>query len=237
MRINKFLASCGLGSRRKCEQMVLDGRVSVDGKPVCSLSFDVLPRSTVEVDGQPVSAKEFLYVMMFKPKGFVTTKNDDKGRKTVMDLLPKEWQHLNPIGRLDYDTEGLLLFSNDGELANALLHPSSEIEKTYVAKIEGTIVESELAVLRAGVVIDGKRTEPAKVRVTKVEKGKTTLELVIHEGRNRQIRKMFEAIGKQVVFLKRTGFGPILLGGLSRGKARLLRTKEIVALSEFGGNF
>lgn len=230
MRINKYLASCGLGSRRKCEQMVLDGRVSVNGKTICSLSFDVQDKMQICLDGAPIETKKFTYVMLFKPKGFVTTKSDEKGRKTVMDLLPKEWQHLNPVGRLDYDTEGLLLFTNDGMLANSLTHPSREIEKTYVAKIEGEIKESELAVLRAGVVIDGKRTAPAKVKVTRLEKSRVTLELIIHEGRNRQIRKMFEAIGKNVIFLKRVGFGPIALGGLSRGTARALRPKEIEAL-------
>ena len=188
MRINKFLALCGLGSRRKCEQLILDGRVTINDVIVSSFSCLVGGSDVVMVDGQIVEQKTFLYVMLFKPKGFVTTKHDDKGRKTVMSLLPSEWQHLNPVGRLDYETEGLLLFTNNGELANLLTHPSFHIDKKYIVKIEGHIVESELAVLRAGVVIDGKRTEPAKVKVVLVEKNKTTIEMIIFEGRNRQIR-------------------------------------------------
>lgn len=230
MRINKFLALCGLGSRRKCEQMVLDGRISVDGHVVDALSFDVPENAQVLCDGEPVGKKEYEYLMLFKPKGFVSTKSDDKGRKTVMDLLPANKKHLNPVGRLDYDTEGLLLFTNDGEFANMLAHPSSEVEKTYDVKIEGSVLESELAVLRAGVVIDGKRTAPCKARVVKTEKGKTTIEMVIHEGRNREIRKMMEAIGKNIILLKRVKYGPIALGGLSRGKTRNLRKQEILAL-------
>jgi len=235
MRINKFLAACGLGSRRKCEQLVLDGRVASGGKTIDALSFDVLPNMEILVDGNAVGKKDFEYLMLFKPKGFVTTKSDEKGRKTVMDLLPEDKKHLNPIGRLDYDTEGLLLFTNDGDLANALSHPSSEIEKTYQVKIEGNIVESELAVLRSGVVIDGKRTAKCKAKTLKSEDGKTTVELVIHEGRNREIRKMMEAIGKNIVLLKRVAYGPIMLGGLSRGKTRPLHKDEIMYLKSMVG--
>lgn len=233
MRINKFLALCGLGSRRKCEQLILDGRVTINDVIVSSFSCLVGGSDVVMVDGQIVEQKTFLYVMLFKPKGFVTTKHDDKGRKTVMSLLPSEWQHLNPVGRLDYETEGLLLFTNNGELANLLTHPSFHIDKKYIVKIEGHIVESELAVLRAGVVIDGKRTEPAKVKVVLVEKNKTTIEMIIFEGRNRQIRKMMDAIGKTIIFLKRVQFGPLNLGGLQRGKCRQLRKSEIFALEHF----
>ena len=235
MRINKYLASCGLGSRRKCEEIVLSGRVSVDGKVANSLSFDVPDIAEVFVDGSKVEPKNFEYLMLFKPKGFVTTKSDEKNRKTVMDLLPEGKKHLNPIGRLDYDTEGLLLFTNDGELANALSHPSHEVEKTYDVKVEGTVKESELAVLRNGVVIDGKRTAKCKAKVVKTEAGKTTIELVIHEGRNREIRKMMEAIGKNIVLLKRVAYGPIVLGGLSRGKTRPLHKAEVMSLIEIVG--
>lgn len=209
---------------------MLSGKVFVDGKRVDTLSFDISEKSKVEVDGVIVSQKGFEYLMMFKPKGFVTTKSDEKGRKTVMDLLPDGKKHLNPVGRLDYDTEGLLLFTNDGDFANMISHPSSEIEKTYQVRVKGTVVESELAVLRKGVVIDGKRTSPCKAKVLRTEGAKTTLELVIHEGRNREIRKMMEAIGKDVEFLKRTGYGPLLLGGLSRGKTRELKAKEVAEL-------
>ena len=231
VRINKFLAACGLGSRRKCEQYVLDGKVVVDGNIIKNLSFNVdTTKSSVVVDGVLLNLKQYVYLMLFKPKGYITSKNDDKGRKTIMDLLPSNLHYLNPIGRLDYNSEGLLLFTNNGALANYLALPSSEIEKTYVVKIEGKILESELAVLRAGVVIDGKRTKKAKLKLVKFENNKTTINVVISEGKNRQIRKMFESIGKNVIFLKRIKYGPISLGGLSRGKYRLLNDKEINSL-------
>ena len=215
MRINKYLASANLGSRRKVEEFVRNGEVKVNGKVVCDLAFDVKEKDVVEFRGERVSA------------GVITSTSDDRGRKTVIDLMPEEYKSLKPIGRLDYDSEGLLLLTNDGDLAFNLTHPSHEVGKTYVAKIEGEIKESQLAVLRAGVVVEGVRLAKCKVRQLECVNRITKLEITIFEGKNRQIRKMFEAVGFKVIFLKRTHIGELALGGLGRGKCRPLSVQEI----------
>lgn len=227
MRINKYLASTGIASRRKAEAYVLAGRVSVNGKVIDSLAFDVEKKDVVMVDGKPVAEKQLVYIMLHKPKGYITSLKDDKGRKTVMDLLPAEYENLKPVGRLDYDTEGLLLLTNDGDLANRLTDPNVEITKTYMVKIEGKISEGQLAVMRAGVVIDGVRLKKCKAKVTEQGENFTKLEVKITEGKNRQIRKMFDAVGVNVSFLKRTAIEELKLGGLTRGKCRELHQNEI----------
>ncbi len=227
MRINKYLASTGIASRRKAEAYVLAGRVSVNGKVIDSLAFDVEKKDVVMVDGKPVAEKQLVYIMLHKPKGYITSLKDDKGRKTVMDLLPAEYKNLKPVGRLDYDTEGLLLLTNDGDLANRLTDPNVEITKTYMVKIEGKISEGQLAVMRAGVVIDGVRLKKCKAKVTEQGENFTKLEVKITEGKNRQIRKMFDAVGVNVSFLKRTAIEELKLGGLTRGKCRELHQNEI----------
>lgn len=228
MRINKYLASCNLGSRRKVEEFVKLGKVKVNGKVVSDLAFDVADNAVVEFEGNTVSPNEELtYLMLHKPKGYVTTTSDDRGRKIVMDLLPQEYKNLKPIGRLDYDSEGLLLLTNDGDLAYNLTHPSHEVGKVYVVKIEGEIKESQLAVLRAGVVVEGKRLAKCKVKKLDCKDRITKLEITIFEGKNRQIRKMFEAVGFKVIFLKRTQIGELRLSGVDRGSFRLLNQAEI----------
>ena len=168
--------------------------------------------------------------MLNKPKGYVTTVKDDKGRKTVMDLLPKKGDRLYPVGRLDYDTEGLLIITNDGELAQRLTHPVNEVPKTYVAKIEGVLTENMLARLRGGVEVDGVRTKKSAVRIVDETKTETKVSVTITEGRNRQVRKMFEAVGKEVIFLKRVKIGDLALRGLNRGEYRPLTKEEIYYL-------
>ena len=232
MRINKFLASAGFGSRRSSEDLIKKGKVVCNGVVVDSLGFSVDEnKDKVFVDGKEVVYKsEYQYVMLHKPKGVVTTTKDEHGRKTVVDLLPEELKHLKPVGRLDYDSEGLLIMTNDGDLAYVLTHPSHEITKTYVVKVEGDVKESQLAVMRAGVVIDGVRLSKCKVKITERLSGATKLEVVISEGKNRQVRKMFDAVGLNVVFLKRTHIGELRLGGLTRGTSRLLTEQEILYL-------
>lgn len=227
MRINKYLASTGLSSRRKAEEFVKQGRVTINGKVVTDLAFDVSKKDKVCLDGQEITVSEYKYIMMHKPKGYITTTQDDKGRRTVMDLVPAEYKGVKPVGRLDYDTEGLLLLTTDGDLANRLTNPNCEIEKTYLVKIEGNISESQLAVMRAGVVIDGIRLKKCKVRVVDKQEKFTKLEVKITEGKNRQIRKMFDAVGVNVVFLKRVAIEELKLGGLTRGTCRELRPFEI----------
>lgn len=230
MRINKYIASSGLCSRRAAEEYVLNGSVKVNNKIVKDLATDIdETNDTVTINGRkivPVSHK--IYIMFYKPKGCICSLKDEKGRKTIMDYLKDfENKKIFPIGRLDYDTEGLLLLTNDGELSNKLTQPINEIPKTYIAKIEGDIVESDLATLRKGVTVDGIKLKRCKIKVLEKEDGFTRLEITIYEGKNREIHKMFETVGKNVAFLKRIKIGEMKLGGLGRGAYRYLTEKEI----------
>lgn len=227
MRINKFLAECGVASRRACDKLIEDGEVYINGKR-CEVGADVTEMDNVTVSGRKVTpVKKFEYYIMNKPKGYVCTVSDDKGRKTVMDLLPKGVARVFPVGRLDYDTEGLLILTNDGDLTFRLTHPKNEVPKTYMVRIEGQITDQNLSKLRGGVLIDGVMTKKCNVRVGETTKTDCKLFITITEGRNRQVRKMFEAIGKEVVFLKRVKIGDLSLRGLDRGKVRKLSVDEI----------
>ena len=231
MRLNKFLAECGVCSRRKADEIIAQGRVTVNRKTVSEMGFDVdEKKDVVYLDGKKiVPVTHYEYIMFNKPKGCVTTVSDEKGRKTVYDFIGRE-KRLVPVGRLDYDSEGLLLFTNDGELTHKLTHPSNEISKTYVVKIEGDIQESDLAALRKGVTVDGVKYSLCKVKLLGEENGLSRLEVVIFEGKNREIRKMFAAVEKNVVFLKRVAVGELRLGGLSRGAFRELNEFEVAYL-------
>lgn len=230
MRINKYIASCGVCSRRKAEEFVLQGKVKVNGKVIANLATDIdETNDTVIVDGQRITpVSRFIYIMMYKPKGCVCTLKDEKGRKTVLDYLGDfEGKRIFPVGRLDYDTEGLLLLTNDGDFSNRLMQPSGEIPKTYIAKVEGEIPESDLARLRKGVTIDGVKLNRCKIKVLGVENNISRLEITIYEGKNREIHKMFETIGKEIIFLKRVKIADLKLGGLARGSYRYLTDKEL----------
>lgn len=232
MRLNKFLSSAGVASRRKCDELISQGKITVNGKVITELGTIIdEKKDKVLAFGEPVSLQnEFIYLKLHKPKGYICSASDEKGRKTIYELLPKE-HRLFSIGRLDYNTEGLILVTNDGDFAKAMSHPSFEIEKEYVVTIEGRISESELAVMRAGVVEKGERLPKAKVTPIKFDGKLTRLSVVIDEGKNRQIRRMFEAINKNIVLLKRISVGPFLLGGLVRGKYKEF-TKEELGLVE-----
>lgn len=228
MRINKYLAECGLASRRKCEAFVLDGKVKVNGKLVTELSTEVKNNDFVTVDDvrvQPI--KKHVYIIMNKPKGYVCTASDEHGRKTVLDLIKNRSERIFPVGRLDYDSEGLLILTTDGDLTNRLTHPRNEIPKTYVARIEGEVSDSDLDKLRAGIILDGEKTKKCRIKLLEFKDGFSRFEVVITEGRNRQVRRMFESINKEVVFLKRVAIGELKLSGLDRGQYRELSTQEI----------
>ena len=230
MRINRYLAEAGVASRRACDKLIDEGKVTVNGKRA-QVGMEVDFSDHVAVEGRAVRPVEKnVYYLMNKPKGYVTTVKDDKGRKTVMDLLPKKAERVYPVGRLDYDTEGLLIITNDGDLANRLTHPTNEIPKTYIAKIEGHVKEDDLAKLRSGVIIDGVKTKRCSVRIVEEDKESTKISVTITEGRNRQVRKMFEAVGHNVVFLKRTKIGDLSISGLNRGEVRTLSQKEVFYL-------
>ena len=229
MRINKFLASSGLGSRRKCEEYVTAGRVMINGKVETNLAFDVSEKDEVLIDGKQVCApKEYVYLMMHKPKGYLTTVTDDRNRKTVMELLPDEYKHLMPVGRLDYNSEGLLLFTNNGDIAQKIMRPARQVVKTYSVKVEGEVTESDVREMQKGVtLVDGTKFKECKVRILDIKERQTKLEIDITEGKNREIRKIFDNFGYNVIFLKRISVGKIKLGGLTRGTCRLLRVSEI----------
>ncbi|MCH5154323.1 MAG: rRNA pseudouridine synthase [Clostridiales bacterium] len=226
MRINKYLSGCGLDSRRKCEKLVTDGRVRVNGKTVTDLATDIKESDSVEVDGKYVTLSERkVYIMLNKPKGCVCTASDDKGRKTVLDFV-KIKERIFPVGRLDYDTEGLLLLTNDGELANIITHPKNMVKKVYQVRVEGEVTDAELKKLRSGVEHNGIKYAPARVAVLEKDDKHTKLEITVTEGKNHEIKNMIESLGKQVVFLKRTEIAGIRLGGLSRGEWRFLNSRE-----------
>lgn len=231
MRINKFLAEQGIASRRGSDELIQEGRVRINGI-TAKAGDDVTPSDTVELDGKILSHKvKYDYYLLNKPKGCVCTVSDDKGRKTVMDFLPAGAGRVFPVGRLDYDTEGILILTNDGDLAYRLTAPQSEIPKTYLVRIEGTIFPKELNQLRAGVEIEkGVVTKKCKISVVETDKKYTKLHLTLTEGKNREIRKMFEAIGKNVVFLKRIKIGELTLTGLDRGAIRKLSQEEVFYL-------
>ncbi len=231
MRINKFLADKGVASRRHADEMIAEGRVTINGI-VATLGVNVEEGDEVAVDGIVLDSveKKTEYYMMNKPKGVVCTVSDDRGRKTVMDLLPEGVGRIFPVGRLDYETEGLLILTNDGDLAYRLTHPMTEIPKTYLAKIEGTLTEKDLNPIRSGVELDGVLTKKCKAHIVETNKAYTKVEITITEGKNRQIRRMFESIGKNVMLLRRIGIGQLKLRGLDRGQIRPLTEQEVLYL-------
>lgn len=231
MRINKYLALCGLGSRRKCEEFVTNGEISINGKVVTNLATEVNPKKDKVYynDNLLTTPQNYVYYKLNKPKGYICTAKDDRGRKTIYSLIKTDVR-LFSVGRLDYNTEGLIILTNDGEFAEKIAHPSNEIEKEYIVKVEGQMLESELAVLRAGVVEDGTRMPSAKVVLLSYKDGISRLSVKINEGQNHQVRRMFAAIGKTITLLKRVSIGDVRLGGLNRGEYKPLTDSEYLSL-------
>ena len=235
MRLQKYLALCGVASRRNAEKLIMDGHVTVNGNVVTAMGVQVDESADVVcVDGQHVLPEiEKHYIAYNKPVGEVTTVSDPEGRATVMDKFRDYPVRLFPVGRLDYDSEGILLLSNDGDMMNRVLHPSFEIKKAYLVRASNQVSDDEIIRLRKGVIVDGRMTSPAEVRLIRRETFSTDLLITIHEGRNRQVRKMIDAIGHQVVHLKRVQFGPVLLGDLPTGMWRKLTDDEIRKLTSY----
>ncbi len=262
--MQKYIADAGIASRRAAEKLIMQGRVRVDGIAVEAMGCTVDNGSIVEVDGvviKPVEDK--VYIMLNKPPGYITTVKDQFGRQSVSDLIRGVGERVYPVGRLDYETSGLIILTNDGDLAFKLTHPSNETSKTYLATVKGTPNEEEMEALRSGIMIEDRKTSPAKVKVVALNCSKglqggqgtvpclictetdikpssgshegediSIIEITIHEGRNRQVRKMFEALGHPVLRLKRTGVGGIVLGDLKEGAWRKLNEAEIRELSK-----
>ncbi|SHJ60748.1 ribosomal large subunit pseudouridine synthase B [Thermoclostridium caenicola] len=228
MRLQKYLAKCGIASRRHAEQMIRDGRVRVNGHTVTEMGVTVSEHDLVEFDGKPVVPEEKpVYIMLNKPRGYVTTVSDPQGRKTVMDLVDDVPERVYPVGRLDYDTTGLLILTNDGDFAYHSTHPGHEVNKTYLAEVEGIPSENALKKLREGILLDGRPTSPAKVELVEQKKHSAVLRITIHEGRNRQVKRMCEAVGHPVKKLKRIAIGNLTLGDLKPGQWRYLSASDI----------
>ncbi len=236
VRLQKYLADCGVASRRKSEELIKSGRVGVNGETVTQMGVSIDENyDVVTLDGEKVRAEnKKIYIMLNKPVGFVSTVSDDKGRPTVLDLVSDIPQRIYPVGRLDYDTEGLLLLTNDGSITYKLTHPKNNISKTYVAEVTGNINMETLVKLRRGVVIDGVKTSPAEIEVIGATRLGSKFEVTIHEGRNRQVRKMFESCGCIVKRLERTKEAGLTLGHLPLGKWRRLTESEVNMLKNIG---
>ncbi len=233
VRIQKLIAESGLCSRRKAEELIDSGKVTVNGRP-CKLGDKALPgKDLIAVNGENITApkrRKLYYIMLHKPRGYVTTMSDELDRKCVTELLKGVPERVYPIGRLDKNSEGLLLFTNDGNFANDIMHPSKHISKTYRVTVRPDITEQQLVQLSSGVEIDGKMTKECNVVVLDKQIGRVVLQMTIYEGRNRQIRKMCEAVGLEVARLKRTSIGPLKLGMLKPGAYRELKPDELRAL-------
>ncbi len=228
VRLQKFLAECGVASRRKSEELIEGGKVKVNGR-IAEIGDKINPkRDTVTVNGKKiVKQKNCTYIMLHKPRGFITTMSDEMDRKCVAELIKDVPVRVYPVGRLDRDSEGMLLFTNDGEFANAMTHPTKHVPKTYRVTVRPSISEEQITALTQGVIIDDRKTAPAEVRVILKEEGRVVLEIILYEGRNRQIRKMCEEVGLEVARLKRTAIGSIKLGMLKQGDWRELNEDEV----------
>lgn len=230
-RIQKVIANSGYCSRRKAEELILQRKVCVNEQIVTELGLKVSGNDRIMIDGKVLSKEEKEYILLNKPRGVITSTSDDKNRKTVMDLVETD-KRLYPVGRLDYDTTGLLLLTNDGELTNLLIHPRNNIDKLYVAKVKGILTPEDIRKISNGVIIDGKKTSKSKVKLLKLDKRSNdcVVELTIHEGKNHQVKKMFEAIGYEVIKLKREKMSFLDLSGLKSGDYRYLSPKEVKKL-------
>lgn len=228
VRLQKFLSECGVASRRKSEELISAGKVKVNGKPA-SIGDKIDPkRDNVTVAGKKIiKTKTHTYIMLHKPRGFITTLNDEMGRKCVAQLVEDVGTRVYPVGRLDRDSEGMLLLTDDGDFANAMTHPTKHVPKTYRVTVRPSVNEDQLTALATGVEIDGRMTMPSEVRVLERQEGRVVLELIIYEGRNRQIRKMCDTLGLEVARLKRTQIGSVKLGMLKQGDWRNLTDDEV----------
>lgn len=231
-RLQKLIAESGYCSRRKAEELIKQGKVILNGKKVTELGVKATFGDEILVEGNLIEYQEKEYYLFYKPRYVVCTTKDDKGRKTVLDFFDDVTKRIYPVGRLDYDASGLLLLTNDGAFANLMMHPSSKIDKFYVAKVEGIVTKEEIKKLKKGIVLDGKKIYPSRVKLKKLDKKNLTsiVEITIHDGVNHEVKRMMESIGHNVIKLKREVFGFLSLYGLKSGEKRILTTKEVKQL-------
>lgn len=228
MRLQKYIASCGVTSRRKAEELIKQGRVKVNGKTIDQMGQVVNENDQIELDGVVITPdKEKVYYMLNKPTGYITSAADEQGRPTVIDLVSSIDVRVFPVGRLDYNTSGLLLLTNDGQMAYKLMHPQHEIKKIYIATIQGNITSKDINLLSKGVDIGGYITAGASAKILNQKNNTSKVEIIIHEGKNRQVRKMFKAVGYKVLELERIAIGEIKLTRLKKGDYRKLNKKEM----------
>ncbi len=227
-RLQKILARAGIASRRKCEELIKSGRIAINGTPVTQMGYKIDPATVrITFDGRPVCDEKKIYLLLNKPTGYVTTLSDPQGRPIVTDLVPDIDKRIFPVGRLDLNSEGALLLTNDGRLTNYILHPRYGVAKTYEVTVEKPPASGRLQQLEQGIIIDGIQTMPAKIRFISPEKQKIRLQIILHEGKKRQVRKMFSAIGHPVKRLRRTAYGALKLGNLRPAQHRYLTKKDI----------
>ncbi len=232
-RLNKFIASSGLCSRRKADELIESGVVFVNGKKVTELGFLVQDKDKVVVNQKLIKPVKHEYYRFYKPAGYITTADDEKGRKTIYDILPENLNHLKPVGRLDKDSTGLLILTNDGDLINQLTHPSIKIPKVYLVSVDSVVHPHELEQMAAGIEIEAGKKAYADITVLEADKNHTYMQITLYQGMNRQIRKMFEYFGHEVKTLKRIQHGVITLDGLKRGEVKAIKPKQVKELKMF----
>ena len=233
VRLNKYIASCGFCSRRKADEYIEAGKVRVNGEVVTELGFAVSTRDRVMVHNKIVKPEPLTYIRYYKPAGYITTMDDEKGRKTIYDILPEEVQNLKPVGRLDKDSTGLLILTNDGDFINNLAHPSIHVSKVYRVVAQGKLNLNDLVLMEKGIEIEKGQIAYALARIIEMEGKNTVLEMVLHQGLNRQIRKMLDSLGHPVISLKRLSMGPIDLQGLKKGQFKYLKPKQIEQVKNY----
>ena len=227
IRLNKYIASTGFCSRRKADEYIEAGKVMVNGKIITELGFIISVKDRVMIGNQHIKPQELTYIRYYKPAGYITTMDDEKGRKTIYDLLPEEIQNLKPVGRLDKDSTGLLILTNDGDFINDLTHPAIKVPKVYRVTAQGKLNLNDLEIMEKGIEIEKGQIAYALARIVEFEGKNTVLEMVLHQGLNRQIRKMLDNLGHPVISLKRLSMGPVDLQGLKRGQFKYLRPKQV----------
>jgi len=236
-RLNKYIASTGICSRRKADELITEGKVSVNGKTITELGFYVREKDKVTVDGKTVRPQELEYYRFYKPAGYITTQNDEKGRKTIYDIIPAELKHLKPVGRLDKDSTGLLIMTNDGELINQMTHPSIKVPKVYMVTINGRFTENIAKQMAEGVEIitdtNEKKIAFAETLPIEITNKSSLIQVTLYQGINRQIRKMFASLGFEVVVLKRVQHAIITLEGLKKGQVKIIKPKQVKQLQSF----
>ncbi len=233
MRINKYIAQSGFCSRRKADEYIEQGRVKVNGKVVTMLGFEIRTKDKVSIDDKTIRIDKLEYYKFYKPAGYITTKSDEKNRKTIYDIIPKEYHHLNPVGRLDKDSTGLIILTNDGNLAYELTHPSIKVAKTYLVKVDGKLPDEKLQKLTDGIEIEKNKTAYCDWAILDEDKTSTFFEITLYQGLNRQIRKMFEFLGYNVISLKRIRHANIELTGLKKGQIKQIKPRQIKELKQY----